>query len=334
MQPGIFYLIPLALAVYYLCVRFFLQAKPSETMVVRYGPPANLSPAAVRYLFTLNCDGRTYAAILAQLAAAQLVSISPDRKTGAVQLIKLDGNRDLLKQLPAEAGIVFKDLFEWQDTADLKTPEPDLLRKLQRSLQKQLDQYVTWGLWFIGIAILVSAAATIWMCLYSQLFGDDAFEAGVMSAFTGLTVAVFSAATAYVWSKNLEAASLALKGLYRRRVLFFLLPLILLYPAMWYLLIHTATPIFANVTGLLIVVNMLAAPLLRGHTSAGRRMMNEIFGFRQFLEHAEQDRLQRLNPPGQAAQAGQNLLPYAIALDLREDWGDQLGIKAMVETAL
>jgi hypothetical protein len=328
------YLIPLVLAAYYLCVWWLVHATPRQVIVVRYQPPAALSPAAMRYLFALAWDGRTYAAILAQLAACKLISISLDHAGHRVYLNKLGNDRLTLKQLPAEAQIVFKDVFEWEDTVELKTPEPGLIHKIQQSLQTQLNKYITWHIWFIGIAILTSAAATIWVCLSSHLFGDDLVEAGIMSCFTGLTVAIISAAAAYVWNTNLQAIKLAFKGLYHRRPLVLLLFLILLYPTLWYLLMRTVTPTFANMTGLLILVNMLAAPLLRSYTPAGRQLLNEILGFRQFLERAEQDRLQRLNPPDRALQADEEYLPYAIALDVREDWGDRLGIKAMVETAL
>jgi len=61
---------------------------------------------------------------------------------------------------------------------------------------------------------------------------------------------------------------------------------------------------------------------------------NEIDGFRQYLQGTEQERLQRMNQPGHEAKFDAEFIPYAIALDLREGWGDELGVKTMVETAL
>jgi hypothetical protein len=75
-------------------------------------------------------------------------------------------------------------------------------------------------------------------------------------------------------------------------------------------------------------------PCVRNYTAAGRRVRNEIGGFRQFLQGAEQDRLERMNPARSQACFDPEFIPYAIALDLREGWGDELGVKAMVETAL
>jgi hypothetical protein len=335
MRPSTFYIIPLALAVYYFCMWLLAVRRPGrESIVVRYRPPAGLSPAAVRYIATLGCDGRTFVAILAQLAAYKLLSITSDPERGAAYLSKLQEDRHILMQLPDEERIVLKEIFEWQDQTELGLPEFRLMQKIQESLQKQLTKYVTRNLPYVVAAILMSGAATAWMCLSLHLFGDDRFEATLVSCFTGLTVAMFAAAAVYLWDSNFQAIKLAFRGLYHRRALLFLFFLILLFPAMWYLLMRTVAPTFANVTGLLILINMLAAPLLRNHTSAGRQLFNEICGFRQFLQRAEQDRLQRLNPADQPMQADQEYIPYAIALDVREDWGDQLGIKTMVETAL
>jgi Predicted membrane protein (DUF2207) len=88
------------------------------------------------------------------------------------------------------------------------------------------------------------------------------------------------------------------------------------------------------VTALIILVNLSLPSMLRNYTAAGRMLLNDILGFREFLRQAEQDRIQRLNPQGEPIHAEQEYLPYAIALDLREDWGDQLAVKTILETAL
>jgi len=49
-----------------------------------------------------------------------------------------------------------------------------------------------------------------------------------------------------------------------------------------------------------------------------------VEGFRAFLGEVEQDRMQRLNAPGEAPKAATEFLPYAIALEVREAWGDHL----------
>lgn len=155
-----------------------------------------------------------------------------------------------------------------------------------------------------------------------------------MAAFSGLTVGMNGLWGYWMWDANRLALILALRGLYRRRTLPVLLAFILVYPTLWYIIIRTVAPAFAVITTLLILINSFAMPCLHNYTAAGRRVRNEIEGFRQFLHGTEEDRLQRMNPVGQQAAVATELIPYAIALDLREGWGDELGMKSMVETEL
>jgi hypothetical protein len=53
-------------------------------------------------------------------------------------------------------------------------------------------------------------------------------------------------------------------------------------------------------------------------------VFDQIAGFRKFLGKVEQDQLNRLGGPAAASQNLEKLLPYAIALEVKEAWGDQL----------
>ncbi len=61
---------PVALCLYYFLAWLAVGRSPKPgTIVVRYEPPAGISPAAARYLITTGSDGRTLAAVIAALAA-------------------------------------------------------------------------------------------------------------------------------------------------------------------------------------------------------------------------------------------------------------------------
>ena len=51
--------------------------------------------------------------------------------------------------------------------------------------------------------------------------------------------------------------------------------------------------------------------------------MDEIEGLRMFMEVAEKNRLNMLNPPDKTPQLFEQLLPYAIALNVENAWGKQ-----------
>jgi hypothetical protein len=321
---------------YYLCAWLLVgRNRASRSVVVRYAPPDGISPAAMRYIAVMQSDGRSYAAIIAQLAAKKLLAIVMDPDIGAVTLQKLSKEGRERRNLPEEEARVFKDLFEWDDRVPWKRPELSTIRSIESILEAQASaRYLTRNFVWVAVGLILTAAVTAWLAWSSGIFGHDPVDAGVDSSFAGLTVAVYGLAGYWMWDQNRLAFTLALRGLYLRRTLPLLLVFIFLYPALWYVLIRTVAPQFAVVTMFLILLNGLAGPSLRNYTAAGRRMRDEIEGFRQFLASSEQDRLQRVNALGEPAPIDPEMIPYAIALDLREGWGDQLGIKAMVETVL
>jgi uncharacterized membrane protein YgcG len=71
------------------------------------------------------------------------------------------------------------------------------------------------------------------------------------------------------------------------------------------------------------VLAMLAAfgfSWLKSASREGRKVMDQIEGFRQYLSVAEEDRLEYLNPPKKTPELFEKFLPYAIALDVENSW--------------
>jgi len=81
---------------------------------------------------------------------------------------------------------------------------------------------------------------------------------------------------------------------------------------------------FALMLAAFLLINLGWGPRLKRRTPLGRQASDQIAGFRQFLQKVEQDRLDRLNPSGPTPADLDRLLPYAIALELKAEWGDHL----------
>ncbi len=73
----------------------------------------------------------------------------------------------------------------------------------------------------------------------------------------------------------------------------------------------------------LLGVNLLFRYLLKAPTLEGRTIMDEIEGFRMYLATAEQERLNLLHPPERTPELFEKYLPYAMALDVETEWGEQ-----------
>jgi Predicted membrane protein (DUF2207) C-terminal domain len=326
------YALASALAVYYLIAWLLVgRARSRGSLMVRYTPPENLSPAAMRFIYTMSADGRTYTAILARLAARGLLEIVSSGK--GVTLKKAESDYRAARNLPPEEKMVFKDLFEWDEQVPLRRPDSRTTEKLQEMLDEQLGgKFFTRHRAWVAAGLAISGVAATWLSAAS-LFAKSAGDNWMICAFIGLSVAMYGAFGYQMWDRNLLAIRLALRGMYHRRTLPLLLAFVMVYPALW-LLIWNAAPAFGGFTEAMILMNTFLPSCLRNYTAEGRRVRDEIEGFRRFLAGTEQDRLQRMNTAGKLARMELEFVPYAIALDLREAWGDELGIRTMVETEL
>ena len=74
---------------------------------------------------------------------------------------------------------------------------------------------------------------------------------------------------------------------------------------------------------LLVLTNMLFKRLLPAPTALGHEVKRHLKGFRMYLATAEQNRLDALHPPERTPALFERYLPYAIALDVENEWGDQ-----------
>ena len=77
------------------------------------------------------------------------------------------------------------------------------------------------------------------------------------------------------------------------------------------------------VAGLLVLLNLVFYHLLKAPTRLGRRAMDAIEGFREYLSVAEQDRMNLLNPPDRTPELFERFLPYALALGVEQQWAEQ-----------
>jgi len=75
-------------------------------------------------------------------------------------------------------------------------------------------------------------------------------------------------------------------------------------------------------------------PMLKAASRSGRKIMDEIEGFREYLGVAEVVRLNVLNPPEKTPELFEKFLPYAVALDCQNAWAAKFaGVLAAAGTA-
>ncbi len=72
-----------------------------------------------------------------------------------------------------------------------------------------------------------------------------------------------------------------------------------------------------------VILHPLFLFLMRAPTPAGRLIMDEIEGFKMYLDTAEQDRLDRMQSPQLTPEVFETFLPYAFALGVENSWCDR-----------
>jgi uncharacterized membrane protein len=82
---------------------------------------------------------------------------------------------------------------------------------------------------------------------------------------------------------------------------------------------------------LCIIVQTIYYRLIRRYTDEGRKVMNQVEGFRMFLKAADEDRINAMNPPEKTIDLYEAYLPFAIALDCEIEWGQQF--KDIIDSA-
>lgn len=321
---------PVLLFIFYLIAWLRIGPEPKPGVVVtQYEPPDGLSAAAVRYAVTTGSDGRSFAAVIAALATRGCLRVEPHNNI--YKLSRMMSDRATEARLPPEEKRVLAMLFEDGPSIEL-TPAMDQRNNaqntryvfaIQQELSKRLD-----GLYFTKHAgiIALGVAATFLTALLFAGFAQGRDTSGatfftMWILFAGLMVgllfevaflpALKMALRSGGWLKLLPGA--AAVSLFASVIVFMLRKLA-----------EDVSLAFAITLAALLLVNLVWGPQLKRRTAQGRQVLDEIAGFRLFLEKVEKDRLDKLNSAGEAPELLDEQLSYAIALEVREAWGDHL----------
>jgi len=322
--PGLLFL-------YYLIAWFWIGSEPKPgAMVARYEPPQGLSPAAARFIASGTTDGRSFAAVIAQLAIRRCLRV--ESEDGKYKLSRLMSDRSTESALAPEEKRVLTLLFEDGPVIELSgamdqrntAQNGRYVFHIHEELTKAIGgKYFTRHSGFIVLGVLATFASASVLALTAQ--GRDtsaAFFFTIWVLFCGLMLGMMielSLASAWKaavktrmgWTKLLPATgAIAVFG-----------------GAIGFLLKNLASGVSLSFSLMLVaflLINLGWGPRLKRKSVLGRQVSDQIAGFRQFLEKVDQDKLNRLNPEADAPQDLARFLPYAIALEVKEAWGDQL----------
>ena len=314
---------PLLLAAYYLALVMLnaSQEKPAGTVMTRYAPPDQISPAAARFVTTRGVDGKTVAAVLAQLAFKRLIVLT--RQGSGFQVQRTGPST--LPALPPEEFVLLRLLFAFGDPNVISPMENARMNGMVDGIMGALQEQFKGVFWdarsgLAAIGVLVSLA-----CVMAMAPGGAGVWKQLIMSLWGVSIGTLMFLV--VWIRGVPTMRDLVTGRLRGAglipaVLTLTIPIVMV-AAVVFALERDVSLEFAIMTMVLAAINGIGGPELRVLTPRGRRTLDELAGYRQFLVSVEQDRLNRLNAPDQPSGLDEHMA-YAIALDVKEAWGDHI----------
>ena len=313
------------LLLYYLVVWHRYGRDPAgATVIPRFSPPQDVSAADARFLERRGYDERTFAAAVVALAVK-----------GHLRIREGDG-RDYTLERPQEPAaepllddekILFGALGVAPGGAlPLRSENAVKVGAAHKALKDALRKehlkrhFVTNGAYLVP-GLVGSFVALVAATLQSSR--PDPLSLFMLFWLTGWTFGV-----AILVTRALDAWRQALAGKWLLVVpaLFitaFSIPFIGGEMAGLYVLFTQGSPLMAALLLLLVGVNFLFYRLLQAPTLAGRRLLDELAGFRMYLDVAEKDELRVRRGPERTLQLFEKYLPYALALGVENAWAEQ-----------
>jgi hypothetical protein len=309
---------------YYLIVWVRVGRDPEgKSIVTRYKPPADCSPAFARFLSTMGYDRTVFASALLDLAAKGMIRIL---RHGIGYTIEKTGadNNGISPDEQVLYDAFFRDekgkasLSEWivLDAITIHHAYRKHRRHLMSSAGKRFflrnARYVIPGL----IISLVVAALNAEIVDIEGIYIKELAGLGLWTIFAGFVCRFLS-------RKNVLELKKPSKLVY----------LLLLFPAVLYSVAVSISHAFEvfNIMQFMFLVPLFIMVtahmgflfLLRAPTPLGRKVLDEIEGFRTYLAAAEGDRLDRMAPTEKTPGLYREYLPYALALGVENKWSEK-----------
>ena len=293
---------------------------PSGTIIPLFAPPPALGPAGSRFIWKQNFDQKAFAAALVGLAVKRRLKIADN--DGDFEITKLPGPGTALT---SAENALYSAMPS--GTTELENSNHVAIGMMKESLENALTRefegsvFVRNIAWFWAGAVLSVVGLLISALLLPESDGlVGLFAAGWSGIWWGVILTV-----AWGSIRGIIGSRGVLTKISSAASLLFLIP---------FGIAGVAVPIFAIFSdawspGIVMLVgtaiglgmiNILFYNILSAPTVSGRRMLDQLEGFRMYMKTAEEERLKILNPPEKTPELFERYLPYALALDCENEW--------------
>lgn len=286
---------------------------PKGTIIPLFHPPKDFSPALTHYVHRwgfANAGWTAMTAAIFNLGVRGLVTIDNRDNTLTVKAT----GKDPEGRLPVGEEVLFRYFADQGSVTIDKSTGPGLATKRNEFMAAlQRENRNVWFNHNIGFAVLgvvlmiLMLVGMVALDVLEPVWLVAAFVGGIFAAVIGSIV--FNALRTGGWQRYL---TVVIVGIFAFN---FVGGLVETFSS---LTINSA----AVAAGSMVLITAIFAVLMRAPTVQGRKVMDEIDGFKLYLDTAEKNRLNISNEPPMTVERFERILPYAIALGVEKPWSE------------
>jgi uncharacterized membrane protein YgcG len=314
---------------YYLIAWSAVGRDPAPGIVMPiYQPPAGLSPAGMRYLVRMSFDNKTFAAAILDMAARGFLTIVDNDNS---YQLKLTGKDD--RVLSDDEKQVARVLFDGRPSILLHNMNHTIIAAALKALSKWLQTAEDKVFFVTNSRFLTFPIALSFVVIGAYLLslGTARLALGlfmsVWLSFWSLGVAGLLYGVSKAWQTVRHSGKLRISEMGGAIFLsLFCIPFIFFECMGLVFLVKSTSLALAIFLLCTAALHILFVYLLKAPTQAGRQLLDQVEGFKTFLGAVDADRLNRAAPPDQTPQTFEKFLPYALALDLEQQWAEKFSL--------
>jgi uncharacterized membrane protein YgcG len=308
-------LIALALVLlYYLLAWSSVGRDPAKGVIIPlFHPPKDFSPALTHYVHRMGWEQSGWTAFTAaifNLGVKGLVIIDNVKKTLKVTVT----GKQPTEPLPPGEKVLF-DYFTSKGSVTVNKTTGPKINETRGEFVKTLESenrrvYFNHNIGYVVFGVVFSILCLGALVLFDML----PFFVVMIAIVAGVALGLFTGIARSFWKGNFASKfilivwSVIFLGNFGGGLLSFSTDL------------QPDTPVLAAIS--IALVNVVFGVLMRAPTVQGRKVMDQIDGFKMYLETAEKNRLNIHGEPPMTVERFERILPYAIALKVEKPWSD------------
>ena len=290
-------------------------------VVPLFAPPKGYSPAASHYALNMGFSDTAFSAAVVSLAVKGALKI--DDRNGTFTLTQTSAS---VGDLSAGEKALASQLFRTQSSVKLDQKNHKIIGGARKALQQKIDGEFEGALFnnnflYLIPGIILSLITVIAVVLFSSGSEEAIFMVVWLSVWT-IACGALIRKVFFAWKAARNDVGQTVAAIF---ISLFSLPFL----GGEVMGLSMLAKILSWPTALLMILIFIQAPifhfLMKAPTIKGRRIMDQIEGFKLYLSVAEKHQLAFKHPPDETPELFETYLPYALALGVGHEWSSRFG---------